>query len=242
MDVNAIITKIKLRVNKLDSQDYDNLMIWQILEAFNRAQLLFVRSNLQGYNLLNEGDEQSKRRIDDFQRLLTNVTLSPVKKTKTYTELGPYPDDYLLFKKLDVLAKLCDKDNPYSCDEEKSLKVYLVEEANSTHYYEDELTSPDFAWGETFATIIRDRFRVYVKGFDIVSGTLTYYRKPRLVEKAGNVTIGSGSSSVPTVDVEPEFNDDVVESIINLAAQLIDGDIQDGYGYNVNKTTYRENN
>lgn len=242
MDVNALITKIKLRVNKLDSQDYDNLMVWQILEAFNRAQLLYVRSNLQGYNLLNEGDEQSKRRVDDFQRLLTTLDLNPVKNTTRYTEFGPYPDDYLLFKKLDAKAKLCDRNNPYSCDGEKDIKVYLVEEANSSHYFEDEHLVPNFEWGETFATIIHDRFRIYRNNFDISDVKLTYYRKPRLVEKAGNVTIGAVSTGPATLDVEPEFNDDVVENIISLTASLIQGDIQDGFGFNVNKTTYRENN
>lgn len=240
MDVDTLITKVKLRVNKLDSQDYDNLMIWQILEAFNRAQLLFVRSNLQGYNLLNEGDEQSKRRIDDFQVLLENKDLTVHKNTKRYVELGPYPDDYLLFKRLDVVAKLCDKNNPYSCDEEKELKCYLVEEANASHYYEDEHLQPSFEWGETFCTIIGNKFRVYKNGFDITGGVLTYYRKPRLVEKTGHVTLGG--SGVATADVNPEFNDDVVENIISLTASVIQGDIQDGFGLNVTKTTYRENN
>lgn len=240
MDVDTLITKIKLRVNKLDSQDYDNLMIWQILEAYNRAQILFVRSNLQGYNLLNEGDEQSKRRIDDFQRLLSSKALKVINKTKRYTNLGPYPKDYLLFKKLDVSAKLCEPNNPYSCDGEKEMKVYLVEEANSSHYYEDDNLEPSFEWGETFATIVKDNFRVYTRGFDITGGTLTYYRKPRLVEKTGHLTLGG--TGVATSDVEPEFNDDVVENIITMAASLIQGDIQDFGGFNLNKTTYRENN
>jgi hypothetical protein len=34
---NSVITiKIKQRLNKLDSQDYDNLECWHIIEAFKR--------------------------------------------------------------------------------------------------------------------------------------------------------------------------------------------------------------
>ena len=36
---STIIIKVKQRLNKLDSQDYDNLETWQIIEAFNKGQV-----------------------------------------------------------------------------------------------------------------------------------------------------------------------------------------------------------
>ena len=36
---STIVIKVKQRINKLDSQDYDNLECWQIVEAFNKAQV-----------------------------------------------------------------------------------------------------------------------------------------------------------------------------------------------------------
>ena len=65
--------KLKERLNKLDSQDFDNIECWQFIEAFNKAQTEWVRRQLHGNNLYKEADEYSKRRIDDLQVLLTET-------------------------------------------------------------------------------------------------------------------------------------------------------------------------
>ena len=61
--LNSTITiKIKQRINKLDSQDYDNIECWQIVESFNKAQVEWTRRQLHGGNQYKEGDEGSTRR------------------------------------------------------------------------------------------------------------------------------------------------------------------------------------
>ena len=71
----TIEIKIKERLNKLDSLDYDNIECWQIVEAFNKSQLMWCRRQLHGGNIYKEGDEMSKRRVDDLQILLKELTL-----------------------------------------------------------------------------------------------------------------------------------------------------------------------
>ena len=46
MNNQILQLKIKQRLNKLDSNDYDNIEHWQIIEAFNKAQIQWVRRNL----------------------------------------------------------------------------------------------------------------------------------------------------------------------------------------------------
>ena len=73
--LNSTITiKVKERINKLDSQDYDNIECWMIVEAFNKAQVEWTRRQLHGINQVREGDEQSTRRKDDLQILLVTET------------------------------------------------------------------------------------------------------------------------------------------------------------------------
>jgi len=49
--LNSTITiKIKQRINKLDSNDYDNIECWQIVESFNKAQVEWTRRQLNGGN------------------------------------------------------------------------------------------------------------------------------------------------------------------------------------------------
>ena len=60
MENSTLLLKLKQRLNKLDSQDYDNIECWQFVEAFNKAQIEWCRRNLHGGNMYKEGDELSK--------------------------------------------------------------------------------------------------------------------------------------------------------------------------------------
>ena len=76
MNNNTLLIKLKQRLNKLDSQDFDNIECWQFVEAFNKAQVEWCRRNLHGGNMYKEGDELSKKRIDDLQPLLIELSLT----------------------------------------------------------------------------------------------------------------------------------------------------------------------
>ena len=84
---------MKQRLNKLDSNDYDNIECWQIVESFNKGQVEWARRQLHGINQVKEGDEESTRRKDDLQILLITETLPTV--DKEYYFRGTIPDDYL---------------------------------------------------------------------------------------------------------------------------------------------------
>ena len=76
MDNNTLQLKIKQRLNKLASFDFDNLECWQMIEAFNKAQVSWCRRQLHGTNTRNTGDEASKRRVDDLEILLVHDSIS----------------------------------------------------------------------------------------------------------------------------------------------------------------------
>ncbi len=233
MDVDSILLKIKLLMNKVDSQDYDNFEIWQILEAYNRAQLLFVRSNLHGLNILQEGDEGSKQRIDDFNRLIVAKSVNFIDlKDRVVTD--PIPDDYMLYKGIKV--KACSK----KCSGEKEMKVYLAKVANEDVLFSNSLYAPSFEWGETFALSKGGRFEIGKKDFDITDVQLLYYRYPQRITKAGHVDVGK--NVVAAVDTGSEFSDDLTELIIQETALFLSGDIMDANNFQVRQSIKQSNN
>ena len=134
--LNSTITiKIKQRLNKLDSQDYDNITCWQIVEAFNKAQVEWSRRQLHGINIVKEGDEQSTRRKDDLQKLLIKTPLTSVKQDLYYE--GNVPQNYLQWKRVDIYAK---KD----CCDKRRMTVYLAEEGNLNQLLRDKSKQPNF--------------------------------------------------------------------------------------------------
>ena len=217
MNNSILQLKVKQRLNKLDSNDYDNLEAWQIIEAFNKAQIEWVRRQLHGGNQYREGDEGSKRRIDDLQLLLTQIPLAGTQLTMYY-ETTDLPADYLEYKKVSTDAKS-------ECCPADSMTVYLVEEANTANLLVDEFRKPSFEWGETFCTIMGNRIKIYHDGlFTIVNPILTYYRKPAYIEITGAVNPYTGL--VSTVDVICEFKDDITEVLIDETVSIIAGDIE----------------
>lgn len=217
--LNSTLTiKIKQRLNKLDSQDYDNITCWQIVEAFNKAQVEWVRRQLHGINLTKEGDEGSTRRKDDLQVLLETFDLNLADKEYYYT--ASLPEDYLQWKRVDVTTKK-------GCCDKRRMMVYLAEEGNLRELLRDKAKQPSFEWGETFATLKGGNVNVYTNDeFDIEKEDLVYYRQPIKIQINGCVDPYTNLAS--TTNIECEFKDDIIELIIDEAASILAGDIESG--------------
>lgn len=217
--LNSTITiKLKQRLNKLDSQDYDNIECWQVVEAFNKAQVEWVRRQLHGINLTKEGDEGSTRRKDDLHVLLVTQNLNAVDAGIYYD--GNVPADYLQWKRVDVFAK---KD----CCDKRRMTVYLAEEGNLNQLLRDKAKQPNFEWAETFATLKGNKVNVYTNNeFEIDSAFLIYYRQPVKIQVQGCVDPYTNVQS--TQEVLCEFKDDIIELIIDEAASILAGDIESG--------------
>jgi hypothetical protein len=215
--LNSTITiKMKQRLNKLDSQDYDNITCWQVVESFNKAQVEWVRRQLHGINVVKEGDEQSTRRKDDLQKLLIREPLVAAKKDIYYE--GNIPIDYLQWKRVDIYA---DK----GCCDRRRMTVYLAEEGNLNQLLRDKSKQPNFEWAETFATLIDNTVHLYTNGeFEISEALLTYYRQPTKIQILNCSDPYTGITS--TAEVECEFKDDIIELIIDEAVSILAGDIE----------------
>jgi hypothetical protein len=222
MENSTLVIKLKQRLNKLDSQDFDNIESWQFIEAFNKAQVEWCRRNLHGGNMYKEGDELSKKRIDDLQPLLIELSLTGT-VYDSFFEAENFPvETYLEFKRVtsDATTECCPKP--------RSMTVYLAEEANVPLILRDPLKNPSFLWGETFCTMLDNRIRIYRNtDFNIVNPILTYYRKPVYIQIPGVTDPYTGDISL--INVNCEFKDDLVEVMLDDAASIIAGDIENMY-------------
>jgi hypothetical protein len=216
MDNNLVQIKIKERLNKLASFDYDNIECWQIAEAFNKAQLEWVRRQIH-VSPMKDTDESSKMQMDDVQNLLLT---QPVVTTprELFDETTLLPANYLYFKRISLNGE---KD----CCPARKFTVYLDETADVDNLLSDEFKRPSWEWGETFCTMQSNRIRIYTNDeFGISNATLTYYRKPREIEFKDCVNISTGTNY--TTNVTCEFKDDITELIIDNTVAILAGDIE----------------
>ena len=232
MTNSAITIKMQQRLNKLASQDYDNIECWQVVESFNKAQVEWTRRQLHGINIVKEGDEQSTRRKDDLQVLLVTDNLSLVNNDYYYR--SSIPQDYLQWKRVDVYA------NKGCCDKRR-MTVYLAEEGNLNQLLRDKMKQPNFEWAETFATLKGNGVNIYTNNeFSIEKADLVYYRQPVHIQIQGCVDPYTGVASI--AEVQCEFKDDIVELIIDEAVSILAGDIESGNQYGRGSETAERNN
>ena len=217
MKNSVIKVKVKQRMNKLASNDYDNIMDWQIVEAFNKGMVGWCRRQIQGANLTKTGNESSNRRIDDIQILITPLTMQFGKKDGFYAS-NSFPKDYFQWKRISAKMKA-------DCCEPRPAMIYLAEEANVDELLRDVNKNPNFQWAETFCTIGGNVIKIYTANkFDLEDVVLTYYRQPKRIQILGTVNPYTTEPSLE--EVECEFKDDVIELLIDECVKIITGDIE----------------
>ncbi len=233
MDNNLLQIKIKQRLNKLDSVDYDNLECWQIAEAFNKAQIQFCRTQIHGVNQTKEGDESTKVLIDDMQILLTRFPIGLTSATRYY-QTDEFPENYLWYKRIEAKSST-------ECCDPRNMKIQLEEEADVEEMLSDDSKKPSIEWNETFCTLAGNRVRIWTNDdFDVEDGILHYYRRPLDVQFEG--CVNPSNDALITVDVPCEFKDDVAELILDSASSILAGDIESLNVRQMDKEDYIQNN
>lgn len=225
MDVRLVYIEIKDRLNKLDSGDYDNIQCYQVVQAFNKAQLNWCRRQLRGINQTRESAEQTKQSVHDLQRLLTSEPISGTDYFK-YFETTSLPKNMLRFEKIKAVAETKE------CSQGKILNLFFVEEANADSLLIDVASQPSFEWGESFYTVLSNKVRIYHnKQFTIKDSTITYYRNPREIslENCENI------DGVQLGNIDPEFNDDIVQVLIDETVNILAGDMEHMNAFNISK-------
>ena len=231
MQASLVAIKVKERLNKIASSDYDNLECWQIREAYNKAQLEWIRRQIHGSNQMREGDESTAQRVNDLQLLLSPAKLE-VNNYKIYFETKNLPPDYFFLKRVTPFT------SKGKC-KEKIIKSTLREEGNVDEYLQDYSMQPSFEFEETFHTLINNSIRIYTnKDFSVNFIKIIYYRYPIEINFTGCLNM-DGSVGVQT---DPELKDEVVELIIDDTVSILAGDIESPNVFQTSKERAELNN
>jgi len=231
MDANLVKIKIQNRLNKLASGAYANIEDADIIEVINKAALEWVRKQIHGVNVKQEGDEESRMRIDDIQILLKDKALN-INKKNLFCESSSFPDDYGWFKSVLIYGKKGE------C-EDLMRDVHLIEEANANEWLSDWSKKPSFEFRQCFYTLFNNKLKIYTNNeFEITKVLLIYYRLPN--KYALDDVYDVNNNLLTKQDLE--FKEDVCEIIIDEAVTIIAGDIENVSAYQTSSKRKEENN
>lgn len=224
MTSREIIVKVKKRVNKDDTNDFDNLSLFSIIEAYNKAQLNVVNYLSGLNNIYKSGIESTTKRIDNLSTLLNPTPLElTLTKADNYYISQSFPTNYMRY----VSSYSTGKNNKCSS---KRILHFPYEEGNIELINRNSNQNASFEWGEAPITIADNKLKIHSNNqFEITKAYLTYLKYPANVDIQGYIK----QDGTPSTTIDPELPDDVVEMCIDEAVRILQGDIQNPLGIQV---------
>lgn len=229
MTIQEMHYDLKLRLDKLDSLNYDNILEPERDIYLNRAQITLIKQRYGLNNLYNAGFEQSQKRVEDLKMLLVkscnNTTLceSPlipsytdnIKGIYTYNLNNLTKGKYLIFSSAYIKAfkKGCEIDITPSFSEHDDLYGSLI----------NPKYKPSFEW--MYLPIVFSENYIYAytnNEFQIGKMFLDYLRYPREMHY-GNY---SDENGILIPEASCELPDFLHYEILDLAEVYIKKDIE----------------
>ena len=217
ISVDSLLYKIDQRLNKLASNEHQEIHLEDKLLALNDAQILLIQQKMSGISVpIGIGFDGFRKRHEDLQVLIENYIDHPLalqqsddninQWTADLGELSPkymfYVDSYIIADK----GKCKDRIIWINSDLVKHGDVSLL--LNNEHY------KPSFEYQETFNVLTSDKMTIFTDGsFTPKKLYISYLRYPLPVDKEG-YTKFDGTDSV---NQDCELPDYLENTLLDLA-------------------------
>lgn len=220
--VDSLLYKIDQKLNKLSTNDHQQIPLEDKILALNEAQIKLIKQKVDGDSTINGlGLDAFKKRYEDLQKLVEpyeNHALDLIladenmnKWTASLLNLTPaymfYIDCYLTADKGRCKDRILyiNKDLAKHGD----LSLFLT----NTHY------KPSFEYQETFNIISSDSIGIFTDGtFTPKKLHLSYMRYPKYIDKEGYVKLNGTDSTNEDCELKNYLEDELVDlTVQNLA-------------------------
>ena len=221
-----IFLKVKQRLNKVDTQDDENLPAYVVVEAFNKSRLNVINRLIGKNNTYKTGIESTTTRVDDLQMLINDepYPLTVIKKEGYYLTTS-LPEDYFRYIRTNCTA------HTIKC-KKKNMSVFLHEESNLNTLLGNDHLNPSFEWAETIGTIANNKIKVFTQDKFIVDKVfLTYLKEPTAIDIIGYIRRDGN----PSTNIDPNLSDDLVEMMIDETCRILSGDMQNQFNMQVSQ-------
>jgi hypothetical protein len=222
IQVDSLLYKIDQRLNKLSTNDHQQIQLEDKILALNEAQIKLIKQKVDGFSTVSGlGLDGFKKRYEDLQSLVVNYIdgkLSLSVKNKELNQWVAYIHNlvpkYMFYVDSYILA------NKGRC---KNRKIWINRDLakhgdlqfilNNTHY------KPSFEYQETFNFISSDEISVFTDGtFTPTEIYISYMRYPVYIDKEGYVKFDGTNSTNQDCELETYLEDELLDlTVQNLA-------------------------
>ena len=222
MNIAEMHYRVKLKLNKVDTQQYRNLKVPEIDMALNEAMNLFIKRTAHPLQNPTVGFERDQRMIDSLRTIIeerTVLTSTLLTDTDSYTV--NIPDDYMFYVSSEVII---------SKDTCLNVKGHTFVQQHNDRHEVSPFDKSSFEWREVNIRFYEDKIRIFTDGtFTVSELHLDYIRKPAYIHnaiafQASGYNLFDGTPLTNSQDCElPEITH---TEIIDLTVLIISGQIQ----------------
>ena len=217
--VDSLLYKIDQRLNKLSTNEHQQIQLEDKILALNEAQIKLIKQKIDGMSVANGmGMDSFKKRYEDLQSLVLNYNHQPLELVLEDADLNQwranihqlepkymfYIDSYVLANK----GKCKDRKIWINRDLAKHGDLQFI--LNNSHY------KPSFEYQETFNLLSSDEISIFTDGtFIPTTINIMYMRYPVYIDKTGYIKF----DGTPSTDVDCELETYLEDELLDLTVQ-----------------------
>jgi hypothetical protein len=225
MTIKEMHYDFKKKLNKIDSQQYRNLLVPEIDITLNEAAEIFIKQRVK------TGIEMDQRSVDDIRTLFVEQDLT-VEEDSTVI----LPDDYWHY--LSSKAALAKEDCTVTDG-----KIFIRQ--HDDEFERSPFDRSSFEWRTVNAVFYENRLKFFVNDFLITSFSLSYLRRMLYMHnaedfKAGEYTL-PGHAAALTGTQECELPEHTHREIVDIAVLIATGEIEAPNSYQLRQAKVNMN-
>jgi hypothetical protein len=217
--VDSLLYKIDQRLNKLSTNEHQQIQLEDKILALNEAQIKLIKQKVDGFSVVSGlGLDSFKKRYEDLQSLIVGYNNQPLdlaiknpQLNQWFASLNVLNPKYMFYIDSYVLAdkgKCKDRQIWINRDLSKHGDTSLL--LNNVHY------KPSFEYQETFNFVSSDEISVFTDGtFTPTKLYLAYMRYPVYIDKSGYIKF----DGTPSVDQNCELETYLEDELLDLTVQ-----------------------
>ena len=220
--VDSLLYKIDQKLNKLSTNDHQQIALEDKILALNEAQIKLIKQKLDGFSTASGlGADSFKKRYEDLQSLVVNYNDGELPLTLKNGEIHQYSanvhdldPEYMFYADSYILAdKGRCEDRKIWINKDLAKHGDLSMLLNNNHY------KPSFEYQETFNSISSNEISVFTDGtFTPTKIYISYFRYPVYINKSGYIMLDGEASTDQDCELELYLEDELLDlTVQNLA-------------------------
>jgi hypothetical protein len=220
--VDSLLYKIDQRLNKLSTNEHQQIQLEDKILALNEAQIKLIKQKVDNISTVSQmGLDSFKKRYEDLQSLIIAYNDGELELSVKNEELNQWKANlhdldpkYMFYIDSYVLAdKGRCKDRKIWINRDLAKHGDLQFILNNDHY------KPSFEYQETFNFLSSDEISIFTDGtFTPTKICISYMRYPVYIDKAGYTKFDGSASEDQDCELETYLEDELLDlTVQNLA-------------------------